>query len=103
MAPLRDRPGGSRIAAASSVLAVESCDQRLRRDRPVGLTADLGQLRLGDVLVEPHPAPPPRTDARRSEEPVRLTLDELFLGTRRCCAPEVGEPVAMVAVRPDGE
>lgn len=73
-----------------------------RPGQPVGL-APVHVLLASDeasYISRAHPHPAPTADVRRSEVPLGIGGRQLLLCARRCCAPQMGELVVVVPVRP---
>ncbi len=87
-------------AAADRLAGRAERRQPGRRDHPVGVLAQLGDLGPVRIAVQPDADPAPAAYVRRAEEPLGRRRGELVLGPGRCGAPQVRELVIVVAVRP---
>ena len=78
--------------------SIQLGDELLRGDLTVGVGADLGHLVPVGVDIEAHAEPASAAHVRRSEEALRLLLDELLLHARRRRAPDRRAAVTVVVV-----
>src|SRR5690606_2255143 len=85
----------------SSAAGVQLGHEVRRRDGPVRVLAQLGDLVPVRLAVQPYPDPAAAPDVRRAEVPLRRGGDQRLLRAGRRRADQVREVVLVVAVLPE--